>query len=52
MQILSFKNFYLGWDKSSFFDLSVHLGKVRLECGGFIPAKNKNHGPTQKGGDE
>ena len=55
MQLLSFKNFYLGWDESSFFDVSVHLGKIRVECGGFIPPRHKRpsiHEPTEEGHHE
>ncbi len=54
MTLFSFTNFYLGWDKYSFFDVSVHLGKIRLECGGHIPARptHSQHEPPQKGHHE
>ena len=33
MQIFSKGKFYLGTDDASFFDLSIHFGKFRLEWG-------------------
>lgn len=47
--LISFKNFYLGIDSHSFFDVSVHLGKIVLECGGHVPS---NHESSQKGGHQ
>ena len=47
--LIGFKNFYLGIDDHSFFDVSVHLGKLVLECGGHVPLSNES---TEKGGDE
>ena len=48
MHILAFKNFYLGLT-TNLFRLSVHLGKIVLECGGHVPNSNES---SQKGGDE
>jgi len=44
MNILSFGDFYLGIDKESFTDVSIHLWRIRLECGGPKPL---NHGPVK-----
>ena len=33
MQLFSKGNFYIGTDDASFFDLSIHFGKFRLEWG-------------------
>jgi len=55
LTLFSFKNFYLGWDDINFFDVSVHIGKIRLECGGFVPARYKHqpqHEPPEKGHHE
>ena len=49
MQLLGFKNFYLGYDQESYFDVSVHLGKLVLECGGHVPNSDES---SQKGGHE
>jgi hypothetical protein len=47
--LIAFKNFYLGIDDHSFFDVSVHLGKIVLECGGHVPLSDES---SQKGGHE
>jgi hypothetical protein len=47
VELFGFKNFYLGIDNQSFFDVSVHLGKIVLECGGHVPTSDE---PSQKGG--
>ena len=57
--LLSFKNFYLGIDDHSYFDLSVHLGKIVLECGGHVPTSDESiekgghqHGPSSSSGGD
>ena len=45
--LFSFKNFYLGIDDHAFFDISVHLGKIMLQCGGHVPTSDES---SQKGG--
>ena len=37
LTIISFRDFYLGIDKQSFFDLQLHLGIFRLEWGSTTP---------------
>lgn len=32
------ENFYFGIDKQSYFDLQLHLGNIRLECGSSTPS--------------
>jgi hypothetical protein len=43
MTLVSFGDFYLGWDSISTFDVCVHIGRLRLELG----SPHKDHGPTQ-----
>lgn len=31
-------NFYFGIDRQSYFDLQLHLGNIRLECGSSTPS--------------
>jgi len=45
MTIFSFRDFYLGIDKRSFFDVQIHCGRYRLEWGRTTPqdrATNKD----------
>ena len=42
--LVSFGSFYIGTDTESFWDLSLHLGKFRVEWGGPAPLKG---GPPQ-----
>lgn len=43
MTLLSIGNLYIGWDTESFTDVLVHIGKLRVECGG----PRDPHGSTQ-----
>lgn len=43
MTLFSVANLYLGWDSVSFCDITIHLGRLRLELGG----PRRNHGPSQ-----
>lgn len=42
MQIFSKGNLYLGKDTDSFFDISIHIGKFRLEWGDHIKTTNES----------
>lgn len=41
-----FKDLYIGIDDVSFCDLQLHLGRLRIECGGPLPLKDG--GPSKK----
>ena len=41
-----FKDLYIGIDDVSFYDLQLHLGRLRIECGGPLPLKDS--GPAKK----
>ena len=46
MQLFSRGSFYLGKDDESFFDVSIHLGKYRLEWGGHRKPQNESFKET------
>jgi len=41
-----FKDFYLGIDPQSYFDLQLHLGRLRVEWGSTTPQDRGPHSDT------
>lgn len=46
MTIIYFKDFYIGIDQKSFFDLQLHLGRFRVEWGSTTPQDRAAHPDT------
>ena len=46
-----FKDFYFGIDKQSFFDLQLHIGKVRIEWNGPLALRKRGR-PSQEASHE